>query len=154
MLTTSAVLDAIRDHGENAYPEEGCGFLMGTVTDDCANRVTDIRPVANRKTENRERRYEITPDDYREAQNAAEAAGLDVIGFFHSHPDHPARPSETDLREATFPGYTYVIVSVANGEATDLTAWSLAVDRSSFESEEIHVLKPTDASAWGNGATA
>lgn len=136
MITTPDVLDAIRTHGADAYPEEGCGFLLGTITD-AGNHVQAARRVANRQTENRERRYTITPDDYRAADKAAREQGVDVVGFYHSHPDHPARPSETDLREATFPGYTYVIVSVQDGTPADLTAWSLAPDRSQFKPETV-----------------
>ena len=137
MQATDDVLDAIRAHGAEAYPEEGCGFLLGTVAAEGRNRITAIRRVANRQTENRERRYQISADDYRAAQADADAQGLDIVGFYHSHPDHPARPSETDLQEATFPGYTYVIVSVRDGTPHDLTAWSLAPDRSRFIPEAI-----------------
>ena len=87
--------------------------------------------------ENRERRYQITPDDYRKAEEHAQANDLDIVGFYHSHPDHPARPSQTDLAEATFPGYTYVIISVNDGAPEELTAWSLATDRSQFNHEDI-----------------
>lgn len=140
MLTTPDVLDNIRTHGAKAYPEEGCGFLLGSVTTDGRNRVTAVQPVANRQPENRARRYQITADDYRAAEETASERGLDIVGFYHSHPDHPARPSETDLKEATFPGYTYVIVAVHDGVAEDVTAWSLVPDRSRFEREEIAAL--------------
>jgi proteasome lid subunit RPN8/RPN11 len=136
MRVTPDVLDAIRRHGAEAYPEEGCGFLLGEVVDG-ENRVTDLKPVANRQSENRERRYQITPDDYRAADTAARKRGLDVVGFYHSHPDHPARPSDTDLDEATFPGYTYAIVSVHDGTPEEITAWTLAPDRSRFEEESV-----------------
>ena len=142
MITTQDVLDQIRDHGADAYPEEGCGFLLGTVTEDGTNRVTAIRRAANRQSEWRTRRYQLTADDYREADAAAQEQGLDVVGIYHSHPDHPARPSETDLEEATFPGYTYAIVSVQDGTPADLTAWSLAPDRSEFREENINILAP------------
>ena len=142
MITTDDVLDQIRDHGADAYPEEGCGFLLGTVTEDGTNRVTAIRRAVNRQSEWRTRRYQLTADDYREADAAAQEQGLDVVGIYHSHPDHPARPSETDLEEATFPGYTYVIVSVQDGTPADLTAWSLAPDRSEFREENITVAAP------------
>lgn len=144
MTTTTDVLDAIRAHGEATYPEEGCGFLLGTRRDG-TNYVQAIRRVENRQAENRTRRYAITPDDYHAAQQAAEREGLDIVGFYHSHPDHPARPSETDRAEATFPGYTYAIVAVRDGSATDLTAWTLAPDRSRFEEESIRT--QTTASA-------
>ena len=144
MITTADVLNAIRTHGETTYPEEGCGFLLGTVRDG-TNHVHAIRRVDNRQTTNRSRRYAITADDYRAAQEAATERDLDIVGFYHSHPDHPARPSETDLAEATFPGYTYVIVSVRGGSANDLTAWTLAPDRSRFEEEEIQLNEPNPA---------
>ena len=138
MTTPDDVLNAIRRHGAQAYPEEGCGFLIGTV-EDGDNQVLDTQPVANRQTENRERRYQITPEDYREANRAAADRGLDIVGFYHSHPDHPAKPSETDLEEATFPGYTYVIISVHGGTPHEITAWTLAPDRSEFRPENISV---------------
>ena len=152
MQTTDSTLNDIRDHGADAYPEEGCGFLLGTTTQE-GNRVQRIQRVANRQPENRERRYQITPDDYRKAQKEAEASGLDIVGFYHSHPDHPAEPSETDLAEATFPGYTYVIVSVHDGTPDDLTAWSLAPDRSRFNPEEISLHTPASHPIPTSGAS-
>jgi proteasome lid subunit RPN8/RPN11 len=144
MITTPDVLDAIRSHGEATYPEEGCGFLLGTVRDD-TNHVRATQRVENRQTTDRTHRYTITPDDYRAAQQAAAKQGLDIVGFYHSHPDHPAQPSETDLAEATFPGYTYVIVSVQDGTAEELTAWTLASDRSRFEEEAVRTGATTSA---------
>ena len=142
METTPDILDEIRAHGADAYPEEGCGFLLGTVTDTGTNRVTALRRATNRHPEWRTRRYQLTADDYRDADAAAQERGLDVVGIYHSHPDHPAEPSETDLEEATFPGYTYVIVSVHDGAPENLTAWTLAPDRSEFRREEIAVPSP------------
>jgi len=142
MITTQDVLQRIRQHGTEVYPEEGCGFLLGSVTDDGENRGTDVYPVANRTHTDRTRRYELTADDYRAADEAAREQGLDVVGVYHSHPDHPARPSETDLEEATFPGYSYVIVSVHDGTPHDVTAWTLAPDRSEFHREDVDVLAP------------
>jgi proteasome lid subunit RPN8/RPN11 len=142
MITTESVLERIRQHGTEAYPEEGCGFLLGTVTDDGDNRVVAIRRAENRQSDRRARRYQLTADDYRAADEAAQEQGLDVVGIYHSHPDHPAEPSETDLDEATFPGYTYVIVSVHDGTPDDLTAWTLAPDRSEFRREDIAVPAP------------
>jgi len=146
MDTTESVLDGIREHGADAYPEEGCGFLLGTVADDGTNRVTAIRRAVNRRSEWRTRRYQLTADDYREADAAAREQGLDVVGIYHSHPDHPAQPSETDLEEATFPGYTYAIVSVQDGTPAELTAWALASDRSEFQKEAINTLSPETVS--------
>ncbi len=138
MFATDDVLDAIRAHGAEAYPDEGCGFLLGVVTEAGAHRVTATHRTTNRAPETRRaRRYAITADDYRAADAAARDQGLDVVGVYHSHPDHPARPSATDLDEATFPGYTYVIVSVRDGTPTDLTAWTLAPDRTRFTPEPV-----------------
>ena len=137
MHTTPNILDAIREHGEATYPEECCGFLLGRITADGDNYVVSAWRVENRHAENRKRRYTITPQDYHAADCAARNQELDIVGFYHSHPDHPARPSATDLAEATFPGYTYVIVSIRDGQAADLTAWSLAPDRSRFDAESI-----------------
>jgi proteasome lid subunit RPN8/RPN11 len=138
MRIRTDVLDAIRAHGAATYPEECCGFLLGTAAPE-GNHVAAIRRVPNRRVHNRERRYVITPPDYLAAEREARARGLDIVGIYHSHPDHPARPSATDLAEATFPGYTYVIVAVREGRAEELTAWALAPDRSRFEPEPVAV---------------
>jgi len=136
MTTSTDVLDEIRRHGEETYPEECCGFLLGRPTDD-GNEIVSARPATNRNRDRRHDRFVIGPEDYVAADRAARENGLDIVGMFHSHPDHPARPSSTDLAQATFPGYTYVIVAVQSGRATDLTAWSLAPDRSRFEAERV-----------------
>lgn len=136
MKTQSDVLADIRRHGEQTYPEECCGFLIGRLRDG-ENEVLSARRAANRNENRRADRYVIAPEDYREADRAARREDLDIVGMYHSHPDHPARPSQTDLEQATFPGYTYVIVSVLDGTPGDLTAWSLADDRSRFLPETI-----------------
>lgn len=145
MTTQQQVLDAIRAHGEAAYPQECCGFLLGRTSGE-GNRVRALWKAENRHGDDRRRHYQITPADYREADREARQQGLDVIGFYHSHPDHPAQPSPTDLAEATFPGYTYVIVAVQRGKAAELTAWSLAPDRSRFEPEDVR-LEPAEIDA-------
>ena len=90
MFATDDVLDAIRAHGAEAYPDEGCGFLLGVVTKAGAHRVTATHRTTNRAPETRRaRRYAITADDYRAADAAARDQGLDVVGVYHSHPDHP-----------------------------------------------------------------
>lgn len=138
MHATAEVLEHIRRHGADAYPEEGCGFLLGTAgAGDEGHRVVRAHRAGNLQNENRERRFLLSPDAYRAAQAAAEEDNLDVVGFYHSHPDHPARPSETDLAEAPFPGYAYVIVSVEEGRPAALAAWTLAADRSRFHEEDI-----------------
>ncbi len=141
MRIRSEVLSEIRRHGETTYPEECCGFLFGRSVDGVNDVVAAYR-ADNQRAENRERRYQITPQDYLAASKEAEAKDLEIVGFYHSHPDHPARPSETDLQEATFPGFTYVIVSIRAGRSKELTAWSLAPDRSRFEDESIEEHNP------------
>ncbi len=136
MIIPTGLLLQIREHGRRTYPEECCGFLLGRAEPD-GNRVVALRPVDNQRETNRERRYQITPHDYLHAERAAGREGLDIVGTYHSHPDHPARPSATDLQEATFPGFTYVIVAVGEGKPGELTAWSLAPDRSAFIPEPI-----------------
>lgn len=142
MQTTPTILDAICEHGRATYPEECCGFLLGRATAE-GNHVTSAWRVENQRAENRERRYTITPHDYHAADRAARQQGLDIVGFYHSHPDHPARPSTTDLAEAAFPGYTYVIVSIQDGQPADLTAWSLTPDRARFDAESIDLFPAT-----------
>lgn len=138
MKVPESILDAIRAHGRETYPEECCGFLLGSSTAE-GNVVTSLYRVDNKHEKDRDRRYTITPQDYVRADHEAGKNGLDIVGTYHSHPDHPARPSQTDLNEATFAGFTYVIVSVHRGEPVDLTAWTLAEDRSQFLSEAIEV---------------
>ena len=136
MRASDRTLESIQSHGAESYPEECCGFLLGRIRDS-GNDVVATRPAANRRTEDRERRFMIAPEDALAAENAAREQGLDVVGFYHSHPDHPAEPSQTDLDEATFPGYTYVIVSVRRGCPGEVTAWSLRADRSRFDPIQI-----------------
>lgn len=140
MRILTDVLQEVRAHGEATYPEECCGFLLGRIVDG-QNHVVASHRAPNSQTEQRERRYQITPHDYVAAARSADEQGVEIVGFYHSHPDHPARPSQTDLEEATFPGFTYVIVSVMSGRSGDLTAWSLATDRSTFEAEDLIELK-------------
>ena len=139
MQTRADALAYIRRHGEETYPEECCGFLIGRL---CAtgNDVVYARRAVNRNATRREDRYVIAPGDYLAADRAARTENLDIVGVYHSHPDHPAIPSPTDLELATFPGYAYVIVSVEKGKAAALSAWSLAEDRSRFLPEEIRIL--------------
>jgi proteasome lid subunit RPN8/RPN11 len=127
--------DAIKSEGERAYPNECCGALLGA-TDDSGRRViADILPIHNgRETEEQYHRFVIGPDDFIASEKAARERGLDVIGFYHSHPDHPAIPSDYD-REHALPWYSYAIVAVESGEAGDISSWELAGDRSEFIKE-------------------
>ncbi len=125
----------IRAHGEAAYPHECCGALLGCHTG--ADRETRaLLPLLNRRTDSPQNRFSVSAADVRAAEQAAAAQGLDLIGWYHSHPDHPAQPSDYD-REHAWPWYSYVIVSVHSGHGAELTAWRLAEDRSAFEHEPL-----------------
>src|SRR5262245_46420939 len=123
---------AIRRHGEETYPNECCGALVGA-----PGQVTDAVALPNTTDEGPRRRFLVRPSDYRLAEQRARELGADLLGFYHSHPDHPARPSQFDLDHA-WPTFAYVIVAVAAGTAHDMTVWYLQEDRTSFEEGELH----------------
>jgi proteasome lid subunit RPN8/RPN11 len=127
------LLDLIHAHGEQAYPEEGAGFIIGS-----DGRVDSILPLKNaREDEARHNRFLITPEDYLNAELTADRLGLSLIGVFHSHPDHPNRPSEYD-REWAQPFFSYIITTVNEGKAIESRSWRLLEDRSRFEEEQIN----------------
>jgi proteasome lid subunit RPN8/RPN11 len=128
MITlTGEVARVIRDLARKEYPHECCGALLGN--DDA---VTEAMALPNATSEEARRRFRILPEDYRRVEARAGATRKDLIGFFHSHPDHPALPSAYDLEHA-WPNLIYLIVSVTRSAAGDLTAWKLSEDRSRFE---------------------
>lgn len=129
------VLAQIRAHGTSAYPEECVGALLGEDAPS-GKIVRAARPVVNARTEERRRRYLVPAEAYRAVEETAREEGLDVLGFYHSHPDHPARPSEYD-REHAWPWYSYVIVGVERGAPGALTSWVLRESRDRFDEEEI-----------------
>lgn len=120
------------------YPEECCVVLMGRDVEGAKN-VCDILEVQNAKDENRARRFLIKPEEYKRAEKEAEEEGVNIIGLYHSHPDHPAQPSQFDLEQA-MPYWSYVIVSVAQGEPEQVRSWVMADDRSQFEEEIIEIV--------------
>lgn len=131
LVLLPAVVEAIRRHGREAYPHECCGALLGR-----DEAIVEAYPLPNTTGEGPRRRFLVRPEDYREAERRAAALGADLVGFYHSHPDHPARPSEYDLAHA-WPYFAYVILSVQNGEPSELTSWRLRHDRSAFDEERI-----------------
>lgn len=137
ILATAEQLDLIKRHGERTYPEEGCGVLIGRVTE-TLKILEAVHPTENARLDSRHNRYLIPPDDILRLERQARAHGQEVIGFFHSHPDHDARPSNYD-RDHAWPWYSYIIVSVTGGKAWDVRSWVLADDRSRFEPEEIEI---------------
>ncbi len=124
--------EAIRQHGQETYPHECCGALVGG-----NGRVSAAVPLPNTTEEGPRRRFLVRPSDYRLAEQRAAELGGELLGFYHSHPDHPARPSQFDLDHA-WPNFAYVIVAVAAGTARDMTVWFLKEDRSSFEEGDLH----------------
>lgn len=127
---------AMRDHAESAYPEECCGVLGGTYDGGGLKAVQEVVRLPNARGETSRRRYLIDPVAYRRVEGELGAAGLEVIGVYHSHPDAPARPSPFDLAHA-WPWLSYVIVSVEHGRATALTSWILDDDRRAFGMEPL-----------------
>jgi proteasome lid subunit RPN8/RPN11 len=128
----TGVAGAIRRHGEETYPHECCGALLGA-----GDRVQSVVALPNTTEEGPRRRFLVRPSDYRLAEQRAGELGAELLGFYHSHPDHPARPSQFDLDHA-WPTFAYIIVAVATGRARDMTVWFLKDDRSSFEGGELN----------------
>jgi proteasome lid subunit RPN8/RPN11 len=125
----------IRAHGVETYPYECCGAILGR-DDEGAREVLDLMPLANRRDDSPRNRFEVTSEDVRVAEKTARAQNLDLIGWYHSHPDHPARPSEYD-RDHAWPWYSYIIISVQSGQPSDMNSWRLRDDRSAYDSEAI-----------------
>ena len=152
-IEISAELAAkIGEHAVETYPYECCGALLGRVHSFTENDDSDAKghgasreiiglfPLVNRRDDSPRNRFSVTGEDVREAEKSASAQGLEVVGWYHSHPDHPARPSEYD-REHAWPWYSYIIVSVRDGVAEDMTSWRLKDDRSGFSEEKIDSVK-------------
>jgi proteasome lid subunit RPN8/RPN11 len=125
----------IRAHGAETYPYECCGAILGR-DGEAAREVLDLMPLANRRDDSPRNRFEVTSEDVRLAEKTARAQNLELIGWYHSHPDHPARPSEYD-REHAWPWYSYIIVSVQSGQPRDMNSWRLRDDRSAYDPEAI-----------------
>jgi proteasome lid subunit RPN8/RPN11 len=124
---STGVDQAIRRHAEETYPHECCGALVGR-----GDAVTDAVALPNTTEEGPRRRFLVRPSDYRLAEQRATELGGELLGFYHSHPDHPAKPSQYDLDHA-WPTFAYVIVAVAAGASQAMTVWFLKDDRSIFE---------------------
>jgi proteasome lid subunit RPN8/RPN11 len=128
---TADVLNAIRRHGAETYPHECCGALIAD-----RGSVIEAFKLPNTTSEGAARRFRVGPDDYRAAEKRARELGGRLAGFYHSHPDAPARPSAYDLEHA-WPNLTYVIISVRARVPGDITAWHLRDDRSGFDEGEL-----------------
>jgi len=131
--------EALRQHGEDTYPHECCGAILGTIGDDGTIIVTSIARCGNTRIDSPQNRYNIEPRELMNVQRDALKAGVDIVGFYHSHPDHPARWSQTDLAEAHWTGCSYLITSVDKGRANITNSFRLmgSEDDRHFEDEEI-----------------
>lgn len=154
LILQNAHWEAIRRHGSADYPNECCGILLGQAND-ARKEVREVIPLKNLRLdsaraqellpleapgkESERNRFLIDPLEQLQVEKGARSRGLDVLGYYHSHPDHPARPSEYD-RDHAWPWYSYIIVSVERGEPKDMTSWILSDDRARFDSEKIEVL--------------
>ena len=125
----------IEAHGVETFPYECCGALLGR-DDEGSREVAALFALSNRRDDSPRNRFEITPEDVMLAERTARDKKLDLIGWYHSHPNAPARPSEFD-REHAWPWYSYVIVSVRDGEPREMTSWRLWDDRSAYDAEPI-----------------
>ena len=137
---SSELADKIRAHGAQTYPHECCGALLGRDTEVADRRVDreihGLHQLVNRRDDSPKNRFSVTSQDVLDAEKAARQQGLEVVGWYHSHPDHPACPSQYD-RDHAWPWYSYIIVSVANRIPEEMTSWRLTDDRTEFELEEI-----------------
>ncbi len=128
-------LQTAGQHAAATYPDECCGVLIGRILED-STVVERLLSADNERGDSRHNRYLINPETVLAAHKEARALGLDVVGYYHSHPDHPARPSEFD-REHAWPGVSYLIVSVQKGTVADSRSWRLTDDREKFDEEKI-----------------
>jgi proteasome lid subunit RPN8/RPN11 len=135
--------ERIRRHGVETYPHECCGALLGHDGSHQAGATREILglfPLINRRDDSPQNRFSVTPRDVMDTERAAQARGLDVVGWYHSHPDHPAEPSQYD-REHAWPWYSYIIVRVQERVPQEMTSWRLREDREGYTEEilEIHI---------------
>jgi len=131
------IAERIRAHGAEGYPHEICGALLGRGSGD-EREILTIFPLANQRDDSPRNRFAISAEDVLRAEAAAREQKLDLVGWYHSHPDHPARPSAFD-REHAWPWYSYVILRVAEREPREMTSWRLRDDRSGYEEEAVEI---------------
>lgn len=143
IVISAELAEQIRAHGVTSYPHECCGALFGRDGGATgAREVQALFPLVNRRHDSPRNRFSVSAEDVILADKAAREQGLDVIGWYHSHPDHPARPSQYD-RDHAWPWYSYVIVSVQQGVAQEMTSWRLSDDRLEFSPEGIEIRQRT-----------
>ena len=134
--------ESLRAHGEETYPHECCGILLGRFSED-ATEVVSVMRAGNTRTDSAHNRYHIAPQELIRAQREGRKRGLEIVGFYHSHPDHPAQWSSTDFAEAHWFGCSYVITAVAQGKAAVTNSFLLrgaSEENKRFEDQEISVV--------------
>ncbi len=139
---TRAVLEEIRQEAARAYPHEGCGALIGPAPGD----VQETLALPNRDDNSPRTRFAVSPRDYLAVECAADARGVRLLGFWHSHPDHPARPSATD-RQFAWEGLLTVVIAVDKGTPRDITAWEVPGLEEPFRQLKLVVDAPDPESA-------
>ncbi len=137
----------IREHGARAYPSECCGALLGRVEEESKVAI-EAMPLENARTTDRETRFLVGDDAYVRVEREADRRGLALLGFYHSHPDHPARPSSTDLASA-LPWFSNVILAVREGTPEAMTSWVLDEDRTRFREEPVELAPPPAGASSG-----
>lgn len=128
----------IRQAGADAYPNECCGIMFGSGEGD-DHAVKSLRPIVNAREDGEQyHRFLITAEDMMQAELEARRLGLEIVGFYHSHPDHPAKPSDYD-RDHALPFYSYIILRVAEGRSELMTSWRLRISREAFDPEPFEI---------------
>jgi proteasome lid subunit RPN8/RPN11 len=143
-----ADFEALRAHGEETYPHECCGVLLGKSEAD-GNHVHRTVRAGNTRTDRAHDRYNIAPEELIRVQRQARALGLDIVGFYHSHPDHPAQWSKTDFEEAHWVGCSYIITMIDKGKATVTNSFLL---KGTSEEDKQFLDEPVDVVAGAGSA--
>lgn len=149
--------EALRAHGEETYPHECCGVLLGKHDAEAGNRVERIVRAGNTRTDSAHNRYHIAPQELVKIQRQARGLSLDIVGFYHSHPDHPAQWSSTDIAEAHWMGCSYIITAVAQGKAAITNSFLLTgagEEDKRFEDEPIEIVMAAKPAIQEQGVTA
>jgi proteasome lid subunit RPN8/RPN11 len=139
------LVQRVQAHARRAYPHECCGALLG-VDGESSREVLDLLPLVNRRDDSPRNRFELAPEDVLLAERAARERHLELLGWYHSHPNAPAGPSEFD-RQHAWPWYSYIIVSVQKGEPRDMASWRLRDDRGAYDSEAIECVAASRSDA-------
>lgn len=135
IIINSKQMEAVFNHGKEGYPHEVCGIILGTCSGD-TKKAVEIRKAGNLNTDRAHDRYEMDPKDLLAAEKEARELGIEVVGFYHTHPDHPDAPSEFD-RQRAWPMYSYLIISVRDGKDVSIKSWQLNDETEKFEAEKI-----------------